>query len=385
MASFTVGMAIGPVAGGLLLETFWWGSVFLMGVPVMAVLLATAPFLLPEYRDPRAGRIDLISVALSLAAILPIVYGVKNLAKSGLEAIPIIAMATGAAFGLAFVRRQRGMTSPLLDLELLRRGAFRTALGVMLLCTMIVGATLLFATQYLQMVEGLSPLRSGLWLVPFAVATTVSSMLTPVIARWLRPGPFLGVCYLIAAAGFLLLTQVDSSGGLPFLVAGLVIVAIGMAPVGVLVTDLVVGSVPPERAGSASSLSETSAEFGNALGVAVLGSIGTAIYRTRIADSIPDGVPAAIASPTRDTLAGATTAVSELPGPLGAALLDASRQAFTAGMSTVAGISAVAAIAIAVLAFARLHDAPPDGTDRDTDQLPSRSRVNPGVSVPASD
>lgn len=270
---FLGGIALGPIVGGLLLEHFWWGSVFLLSVPVMVVLLVLAPRLLPEQRDPAAGRIDLASVACSLAAILLLVYGLKEVAQHGLDTAAWFAVVAGAALAAAFVRRQRTLASPLLDLALFRNRTFAVALAVMLPGALIPGGVNLFATQHLRLVEGLSPFQAGLWLLPSALATIAGAMLAPLLASRWRPANVIAGGVLLAAGGFALLTQVSVGSGVPLLVLGGTIAFLGIAPSGVLATEMVLSSAPPERAGSASAVSETTAELGVALGVAIFGSI----------------------------------------------------------------------------------------------------------------
>jgi len=356
-----VGMVIGPLVGGALLESFWWGSVFLIAVPMMVLLLIAAPALLPEYRDPDAGRLDLTSVALSLATILPVIYGLKELAKDGPSALAVFAVAVGVAFGVAFVRRQRRLPSPLLDLRLFADRTLSAALGIMLLGGAILGGVFLLVSQYLQLIEGLSPLAAGLWLLPAVGAAVVGVLLAPLVARRFRPAYVVAGGLAIAAIGLLLLTQVGSASGLAAVVIGFAYINLGTVPLAAIGTDLIVGSAPPEQAGSASSLSETGSEFGFALGVAALGSIGTAVYRNQVADAIPAGTPAPAAEATMETLAGATAAVVDLPAELGAALLTPARDAFTSGLHTVAGFSAVLLVAVAVVAVSALRHIRPSG------------------------
>lgn len=344
---FSVGIALGPVVGGALLGLFWWGSVFLLSVPIMVLLLVTAPALLPEYRDQDAGRLDLTSVALSLAAILPIIYGLKELAQSGPALWPVLALVVGLLIGVLFVWRQRTLPSPLLDLRMFGNRTFTTALVTMLFSMFVAGGTYLFVTQYLQLVAGQSPMRAGLWLLPAAFALIVTSMLAPVATRWLRPAHVVGIGLAISAIGHLMLALVDSPSGLPQLVIGFVFVLAGGGPLIALGTDLVIGSAPPEQAGSASAISETSTELGMALGVAALGSIGTAVYRSQV--TAPTNVPADAASVAQDTLAGAVAVARELPVELGAALLAPARDAFTSGLNLVGGIGAVLAVGFAIV------------------------------------
>jgi DHA2 family multidrug resistance protein-like MFS transporter len=191
----------------LLLERFWWGSVFLVGVPVMVLLLVLGPVLLPEFRDPEAGRLDVISAALSLAGVLPVIYGLKRIAEDGPGWLPALSIAAGIAVGVVFLRRQRKLADPLIDLRLFRAPAFSASLAAYTLATFVAFGVFVFIAQYLQLVLGLSPLQAGLWTVPFAGAFIVGSMLTPVIARRIRPAFVMAAGLVIAAAGFGVLTR----------------------------------------------------------------------------------------------------------------------------------------------------------------------------------
>jgi DHA2 family multidrug resistance protein-like MFS transporter len=364
LVCFMGGMAIGPLVGGAMLEHFWWGSVFLLGVPVMLVLLLSAPLLLPEYRAPQAGRLDLTSVALSLATILPVIYGLKELAKHGAHALPLVAIVVGAAIGVAFVFRQRGLVArqavPFLDLRLFANRGFSIALGSMFAIT-LTGALMMFIAQYLQLVVGLPPFRAGLWMLPAAAASMAGFLLAPLVARRVRPAYLIGAGLGVSVAGALLLTQIGTTSGLPILVAGFVMMNLGSAPLVALSADLVVGSVPPEKAGAAASVLETSSELGFALGIATLGSVGTAVYRSQIDRAVPAGVPIDAVATARDSLAGATAAAGMLPDPLAAALLTAARDAFAGGMHTVAALSAALLLAVAILVLAMLRHLRPIG------------------------
>jgi DHA2 family multidrug resistance protein-like MFS transporter len=354
ITSFSAGAAIGPLAGGVLLERFWWGSVFLLAVPVMALLLVVGPVLLPESRDPNAGRLDLGSAGMSLAAVLLVIWGLKQLAQDGLGLPPALSILAGLGVGVAFVRRQQTLADPLLDLRLFRSPAFSAALATNILDFFVAFAALLFIAQYLQLVLGLSPLQAGLWMLPSSLGFIVGSLLTPLLVRRARPAFVMAAGMVLAAVGFGLLTQLDGTG-LAVLVIGSVVFSLGSAPMTTLATDLMVGTAPPERAGAASGISETSSELGGALGIAILGSIGTAVYRGQMTDAVPAAVPGEAAAAARDTLGGAVAAAGQLPDQLGTALLDAAREAFTQGVQLSFAISAAVAIGIAILVAALLR------------------------------
>jgi DHA2 family multidrug resistance protein-like MFS transporter len=360
LVCFMSGMAIGPLVGGAMLEVFWWGAVFLLGVPVMLVLLVAGPLLLPEHRDEQAGRLDLASVALSLATILPIIYGLKESATRGLHTVPSVAIVVGLGFGALFVLRQMRLTSPLLDLRLFSNRAFSAALGGMFGMTLI-GANMLFIAQYLQLVAGLSPLKAGLWMLPGVGASMIGLLASPLVARRVRPAYLIGAGLLLAATGFLMIAQASASSGLVTVVVGFGLMNLGCSPLVTLGTGLIVGAATPEKAGSAAALGETSSEFGFALGIAILGSLGAAVYRGQMAGAIPAEVPAEAAAIAQDTLAGATVAAANLPDVLGTALLIAAREAFTSGMHAAAIASAVVLLGVAIMAVTMLRHVRPLG------------------------
>lgn len=355
MSCFMVGMIAGPLIGGAMLEKFWWGSVFLLGVPVMVILLAIGSVILPEYQNPQAGQLDLLDVALSLAAILPFIYGFTEVAREGWLLVPLAAILVGGIFGVVFVYRQLKLKDPLLDLHLFKNHAFSATLILMLLTAVLMGGIGFFIAQFLQMVLGLSPLQAGLWMVPQSIGMIIGAMLTPVMAHRTRPAYVITGGFLLTTAGMILLTQVPVSGGLPFLITGFVFAAIGVTPIVVLGTDLVIGSAPPEKAGSAASMSETSNQLGIALGVAALGSIGIVIYRAQIVHHFPDGVPAATTKVAQESLVGALSVAGKIPGPSGSSLLLAAREAFTAGLHVATLIAALIFALLAVFAFISLR------------------------------
>jgi len=354
IASFSAGGAVGPLIGGLVLEHFSWGSVFLLNVPVMLLLLGLGPVLLPEFRDPDARRFDLGSAALSLVAVLTVIYGVKRVAEAGPGWIPAMAIVAGVIVGILFVRRQLTLTEPLIDLRLFRSPAFSASLVVNVLAFFVAFGSFLFIAQYLQLVLGMNPLAAGLWTAPSGIGFIVGSQLTPVIVRGVRPAFVMAGGLALAAVGFFVVAQVGASNSLAMIVSGFVIFSIGLAPVFTLATDLIVGSAPAEQAGGASGIAETSSELGGALGIAVLGSIVTAIYRNGMVNVVPAGVPHQFADAARDTLGGAVVMAQQLSDETGAALLGAARSAFAdafeiASLGCVAVSLAAAALAVILL------------------------------------
>jgi MFS transporter, DHA2 family, multidrug resistance protein len=340
-ACFLGGMAVGPLIGGVLLSTFWWGAVFLLGVPVMAVILVTGPALLPEYRNPAVGRLDPASVLLSLAAVLPFVYGVKELARSGWGTVPVVAVVAGVLVALAFVRRQRGLRTPLLDLGLFRVPAFGVSLSILLLSGIVMAGITLLSTMYLQMVAGLDPFTAGLWLLPFNLAMVAGSVLAPMLTRRFPVAYVMAAGLTVSATGLLVLTQVGAAGGPYLLVGGLVVGSGGLALPMTLSGRIIMGAAPPEKAGSAAGVMETSGELGVALGIATMGSLAALVYRLQL----PDLSDAAVL----EGIASAVTRLAGDAGPLGQA-----RTAFTTGLNVVAGTGTAVFVVLAILAVAVL-------------------------------
>lgn len=357
---FSAGIALGPIVGGALLEHFWWGSVFLLGVPVMLLLLITGPLLLPEYRDRSAGRPDIASVGLIVSTMLLVTYGLKEMAVHGLAPIAAAAVIVGLALGVLFVRRQSRLADPLLDLRLFAGPSVRAGLVALLVATFSVGGVYLFLTQHLQLVGGHRPLISGLLLLPAAGALILTSVVAPLLARRIRPMLIVGAALAISAVGFVVLAQVSTVGDsaeaqTAVILVGFAVAYAGIGPVTALATDVVVGSAPAERAGSASALSETSTEIGVSLGIAVMGSLGFALYRAGISrGSETEGIVDAHEG-ADETLAAALAAADSLPEPFGDALRAIAAEAFTSGFAAAAWLGAAVLMIASATAFATLR------------------------------
>lgn len=341
---FAFGMAAGPLVGGVVLVHYRWGVAFLVALPVVMLLLMAAPFFLPEYRAPQRDMLDLPSAALSLLALLPIIYGIKLIAKDGITSLATISMVAGAIFTLVFIRRQRRLTHPLVDLALFSCRAFSIALLVLLVGLVGVGGTMLLVTQYLQLVLGLSPLAAGMWMGPPAIAMLIGGIAAPLLARKVRPGYVMAGSLGLSVVGYLMLAQLDRSAyGIECVAVAFTLVYFGLGTIAALGTDLVIGAAPAEKAGAASAMSETVQELGLALGIATLGSVTTAVYRNEMASQLAVITGADLQRTVFDGLAAATSASQALP----AGVLEQAQAAFMSGLNTAA---ASLAVGIAILA-----------------------------------
>ncbi|MFL1426522.1 MULTISPECIES: MFS transporter [unclassified Nocardiopsis] len=363
--AFMGGGALGPIVGGALLQYFRWGSVFLVSVPAMVVLLVCAPFLVPPSRGSGAGLPDPASVVMSLAAPLTLVYGVKGLASDGPGTASLGSVAAGLLIGAAFVRRQRRLSAPLVDPALFRNPAFAVPVAGMTVVGALLFGTTLLTSQYLQLVVGLEPLAAGLWQAPTAVVGTLTALVASGLVPRVHPAVPMGAGAALAVAGPVLFVLADGGPGL--VVAGSVALFAGLSPFMALGTGLVVGAAPRERSGAASAISETGAELGGALGIAVLGGVATAVYGARVRDRMPEGVPGDLARSAGETLPAALTAAERLPGDLGGALVETARSAFVHSLHVHALVLVplLAVLAVVTLTVLRREPepAPPQGRD----------------------
>lgn len=353
--SFSVGAAIGPLAGGLLLQHFWWGSVFLIGVPVMLSLLLLGPSLLPEFRAEHAARIDWLSAGLSALGVLPIIYGIKHAALGGSLLVSALFVLAGLAIGVVFVRRQTGLAEPLFDVALFSVPRFGISVATNALTMFVCFGVFLLIAQYLQQVLGLSPMVAGLCTIPSAGGFIAGSMLSAQLVKVFPAPRVVAGSLFVVGLGALLVSQLEVHSSVAFMIVASVVLALGTSPAITLSTDLIVSIAPPERAGVASAVSETGAEFGGALGLALLGTVGAAVYRHRMQGALPAGSD----SNARETLSDALVAASHLSHSDAAALVEQARQSFTDGLHVAALIGALIAFASAGVVFTRLGEGPP--------------------------
>ncbi|MGW1781914.1 MFS transporter [Streptomyces sp. NPDC002143] len=356
-ATASAGTAVGPIVGGFLLEHFWWGSVFLINLPVMVVLVVVGLKTLPESKNPDPGPWDLVSVVFSLVGMIAVVYAVKEAASHGLTWEPLTAGLLGAVALHGFVRRQLTLPKPLLDMRLFRKSGFSGAVLADMLTVLGMSGLVFFLSQYLQLVQGRRPLEAGLAELPAAVGAVVAGLIAGRTAR--RYSVRAVVSGGLAAIGLALaaLTTIDATTGYPILGAALLAVGIGAGFSFTVTSDVILSSVPKEQAGAASAVSETAYELGAALGIAVLGSIVTGVYRDFPS---PTGTPES----AHESLGGAVEAAGHLPPAEAETMLASAREAFVDGLSVASGAGAAVLLATALAAWFLLKQQRLEGTEQ---------------------
>ncbi|PWC04456.1 MFS transporter [Agromyces badenianii] len=353
-SGFAAGSALGPLVGGLLLEHFHWGSVFLLAVPVLVPMLVLVPLLIPESRDPAPGRIDVPSTLLSLAAMVPVVFGIKSLATDGISGFGIPAIVVGLFCGFWFVRRQLKSRSPMLDVRLFRQGSFGGAVLVNLFSVIALVGFLYFVSQHLQLIAGLTPVAAGLALLPGLVAMIIAGLVVVPIARRVRPRVLVPVALLLSAGGYAIIAFFATPDSIAPVVVAFVLLGVGIGAAETVSNELILSSAAPEKAGAASAVSETAYELGAVLGTAVLGSILAAHYRAAI--ELPAALSAAQASAASETLAGAATVAERLPGSIGEQLAASAALAFDEGVVITSLIGVALMVAAAIVAALALRN-----------------------------
>ncbi|MFJ8393029.1 MFS transporter [Streptomyces sp. NPDC094144] len=335
------GIALGSVLSGVMLEHFWWGSVFLINVPAMVLLLVLVPVLVPEFKDPEPGRFDFLSVPLSMGSVLPVVYGVKETAAHGMDPRNALLIVAGLVIGWFFVRRQRGRSDAMISRELFRGRGFAAGIGLNALASFAMMGSAFFTTQYLQSVLGMSTMEASLWSLAPSLAVGAAAPAATAVAQRVERSRVVCAGFVIAAAGFgvLALSGTDS---LWLLLVGSAVMSSGIVTVMALVSDMALSTAPPEKASSAASLLETGQEFGGAMGMALLGAVATAVYTAQMPDSAPDVA--------RKTLPGALSTGD-------GSLISLGREAFVHSMSYASVAGALLLLAGAVLAVTRLRRA----------------------------
>ena len=355
-ATAGLGVALGPVAGGFLLDHFWWGSIFIVNVPLIAIAVVAGHRLLPESRDPVARRIDWTGAALSGVGLVAFVWAIIEAPSKGWTSTPVVAAGAFAALLLvAFVVWQRRVGEPLLDVRLFANPRFTAASTTVMVLFFALFGFLFLSTQYLQFVLGYSPSAAGVRVLPYAGAMIVFAPLSSMLVVRFGTKRVTTLGMLLFSAGLAIAATVTTSTGYGRLGIALLLMGAGMGLAGAPATESIMGSLPPERANIGSAVNDTTRELGGALGVAIVGSIMSSLYATQLSDRLPDDVPARVAAAARESLGAAVQVSGRLD------IADAAREAFVHAMSRA---SIVAALVAALGAFIAWRYLPARGVEQ---------------------
>lgn len=345
--AFTGGAIAGPIIGGGLLEHFWWGSVFLINVPAMALLVILAPFLLPEAKNPALVRFDLLGSAVSLVAILGLVFTMKDLTQHGVRWLNVGSLLLAVTAALGFLTWQRRTTHPLIDLALFRIRPFSVAVSANTVVALVTSGLGVLVFPLLQLVHGLTPLQSALWALPTFAGSFLGTGIAASLARRFAPDPLLSLGLLCCAVGLGSVGAIGQDENLWLFIAAYTVLIFGCGITATIANSLVLSCAPAGRVGSASGVSETSNQLGAALGIAIFGTVASAVYRSLMRTGAPSGTdPLAL-----DTLAGAVASARGEDDARSHQVLELARTAFTDGLTTVATTSAAFVIIVAAVTF----------------------------------
>ena len=347
-ATAGLGVALGPVIGGILLDHFWWGSIFIVNVPLTAIALVAGLKLLPESRDPMARRIDWAGAGLSTVGLVAFVWAIIEAPSEGWTSAAVLGAGAVAAVALtAFVVWQRRATDPLLDLELFKDPRFTAATTTLMVLFFALFGFLFLSTQYLQFVLGYSPSAAGVRVLPYAAGMLVAAPLSAKLVASFGTKRIVTIGMLLFSAGLAVAATVTTDSGYALLAIALVLMGTGMGLAGAPATESIMGSLPPARANIGSAVNDTTRELGGALGVAIVGSIMSSLYSAQLGDALPEDVPAPVAEAARESLGAAV----EVSGELGAGVALAAQEAFVDAMSIGSIVVAVAAALGALVAW----------------------------------
>ncbi|MDC9580212.1 MFS transporter [Xenorhabdus sp. PR6a] len=357
-SAFMAGFALGPVIGGALLEFFGWGAIFFLAVPVMLPLLMAGPIVFPKGFKPEGQKqYDWISSILFLAAILPLVYGLKELVSAETKLSAVLVLSWGFLVGGVFIVRQLKVSNPLLDFNMiLSNSGLATALTILLLGPAIVGGLTLFVPQYLQLTYGLSPVAAGASIAPASLGLIIGALISPALSRKMRSsGAVIGTGFLVMSVGLVTIAFGVQLGPM-WVVAGIVVVYLGSGPFDALGTDIVISSAPEGKSASAGAAAETATELGVGLGIAFFGTLGTAVYqRILTGDLIGGDINSYAVEHASSSFSIAIAEASSLGGTEGAYLREQASEAFASGFAAVAGSTVILAIFLSILSFVFLR------------------------------
>ncbi len=346
-----LGVALGPVTGGWLLEHFSWTSVFLVNLPIVAIGIAGALAFVPESRDPGQSALDPVGAGLSIMALSALLWGIIEAPARGWASGSVLAaFAVAAVVGALFVRWELRRAAPMLDLRLFRNGAFSGASGALALVFFALFGTIFFLTQYLQGVLDYTALEAGVRTLPVAAGLIVGGPLSAKIAARAGARPVVAAGLVIVAGALSLLSLVEVGSGYGLVAASLTILGVGMGAAMAPATESIMSTLPPEHAGVGSAMNDTVRLVGGSLGVAVLGSLLSGAYRAGMEEASA-GLPPAAADAAQGTLGGAAAVAERIGGEAGAALSRAADAAFVSAMSGALLVAAAVALAGSLLAL----------------------------------
>ncbi|MCF2570721.1 MFS transporter [Brevibacterium sp. UCMA 11754] len=343
-AMFSGGAALGPIVGGFLLEHFHWSAIFFINLPLIAIFIPAAIMLLSESRDPNPGRIDPLSIALSMLMLTPLVFAIKHVMADGVDVLFWVSIAVAVVAGAGFILRQLATPNPMLEVRLFANKVFTSAVTSNLLSVMGLAGFLYFGTQLLQLVLGLSPIQAALVLIPGLITSIASGYLAvPLMAR-LQPRVVVPCALMLNAIGMGIVAFTPEHSVLGMAISFLIL-GIGLGTAEVITNDLILAAVPANKAGAASAISETAYEFGSVLGTSVLGGLSTMVYGTALQSTIG----ARAGQPQYETLGSALEYAFGLGGSAGDRIAEAAVAAFDLGVQWAAGAAVVLVLIAAVL------------------------------------
>ncbi len=346
-----VGVALGPVLGGFLLDHFWWGSVFIVNVPIVVIALVAVRAIVPESRSRDHARLDWLGGLLSIVGLVSLVWAIIEAPTHGWTAPETIVGAVVAVVSItAFVTWERRVPDPMLDVRFFRNARFSAASATIMLMFFALFGFIFLSTQFLQFVLGYSPFSAGLRTLPFAGAMILAAPSSSKVVEVLGTKRTVVVGMLTFATGLIVASTSTVASGYPRLGIAMLLMGAGLGLAAPPATESIMGSLPPDRAGVGSAMNDTTREVGGALGVAIIGSLMSSIYASQVADHLPRNVAPNVAREAEDSI-GAALGVSSTMGRAGVGIADAAREAFVHAMSRASLITAVVSIAGAVVAW----------------------------------
>ncbi|MEU1754548.1 MFS transporter [Micromonospora matsumotoense] len=358
-------VAIGPILGGVLLEHFWWGSVFLINVPVVVLGVLLVALLVPESRDPRPGRVDVLGVLLSVVGLVALTYGIIDGGEHGFGRPTVWAAILGGVAVLAwFVAHERRSEHPSLDVRLFRVPRFAAPVAIVGLVFFAAMGVMFFSSFYMQLVRGYSPLETGLFFLPFAGAQLVFAPRSAAMVRRYGGRAVATVGLVLTSVALAAFAFIDVDTPIWVVLVAFFLQGVGMANIMPPATESIMSALPREKAGVGSAVSNTVRQVAGALGVAILGSVLSAVYRQDIA-ATADSLPAPAREAATESVSGAYAAAAQV-GPAAPKLIAAANDAFVSAMHSAAAISAVVAALGILIVLRWMPGRPATATTTDT-------------------